>query len=78
MARVEPSDIGTSLVDIDRIRAALTANGVGVISGDMPETGRMEPGGEPKSNNDPKGNTNGNTNINVTSVHNEEVVSVFH
>lgn len=64
MARVEPTG-GTSLVDIDKIRAALAANGVGVIGGDMPST-----------NPDPRnGGQTSNNNNTITSVHSEEVVS---
>nr|XP_011305107.1 PREDICTED: uncharacterized protein LOC105267741 [Fopius arisanus] len=60
IARVEPIG-GTSLVDIDKIRAALAANGVGVIGGDMPS---------------PDPNASGttiNTNNTITSIHSEEV-----
>ncbi|XP_063974782.1 cadherin-86C [Diachasmimorpha longicaudata] len=62
VARVESTG-GTSLVDIDKIRAALAANGVGVVDGEMPPP-----------NVDPK---NGDTSINTTSTipsgYNEEV-----
>lgn len=33
MARVEQTEPGTSLVDVEKIREALAANGVGIIAG---------------------------------------------
>ncbi|XP_043267820.1 uncharacterized protein Cad86C [Venturia canescens] len=70
VARVESNNGGSSLVDVDRIRAALAANGVGVIGGDMPGMG---PKNETKPNDATTTNHNTNTVTNITTVHNEEV-----
>lgn len=66
VARVEPNGDRTSLVDIEKIRAVLAANGVGVIDGDMPAV-TVKP--TTTSHNT---NTNVNSSVSVTS---EEVVS---
>lgn len=69
VARVEQSGPGASFVDIEKIRAALAANGVGVINDDMKNDGTIH-GVESRSN----GGTINNNNS-ITTVHSEEVVS---
>lgn len=54
-------------MDIEKILAALTANGFGIIGGDMtPGNGT----GDPKDN-------GGGKNGSITTIHNEEVVSII-
>ncbi|KAK0174736.1 hypothetical protein PV327_010472 [Microctonus hyperodae] len=67
VARVEQSGPGASFVDIEKIRAALAANGVGVINDDMKNDGTIH-GVESRSN----GGTINNNNS-ITTVHSEEV-----
>ncbi|CAG5108414.1 Similar to Cad86C: Cadherin-86C (Drosophila melanogaster) [Cotesia congregata] len=64
VAQVEQKSPGGSFVDIEKILAALTANGFGIIGGDM------TPGNGTSNPKDNEGGKNGS----ITTIHNEEVI----
>ncbi|XP_074102675.1 uncharacterized protein LOC141529857 [Cotesia typhae] len=64
VAQVEQKSPGGSFVDIEKILAALTANGFGIIGGDMTPGNST---GVPKDN-------GGGKNGSITTIHNEEVI----
>ena len=80
MARVEQTEPGTSLVDVEKIREALAANGVGIIGGNaiMNTTMHMENTDVPPVDGTGRVNDGQTTLVNntVATVHSEEVVRI--
>lgn len=84
IARVEQTEVGTPLVDVERIRNTLAANGVGIIGGTgttnvsityndetttkLPINGIIHKGGD----------TQTHVNKTITNVHEEVVSSLIH
>ncbi|KOX75004.1 Cadherin-86C, partial [Melipona quadrifasciata] len=77
VARVEQTEPGTPLVDVEKIREALAANGVGIIGGNaiMNATVHVENTNPPPVDETPRVNDGQTTLVNntVTTVHSEEV-----
>ncbi|XP_043529529.1 cadherin-86C isoform X2 [Frieseomelitta varia] len=77
VARVEQTEPGTSLVDVEKIREALAANGVGIIGGNaiMNTTMHVENTNPPPVVGTPRVNDGQTTLVNntITHVHSEEV-----
>lgn len=78
MARVEQTEPGTPLVDVEKIREALAANGVGIIGGNaiMNTTMHMENTNPPPADGIPRVNDGQTTLVNntIATVQSEEVV----
>lgn len=82
MARVEQTEPGTSLVDVEKIRETLAANGVGIIGGtdtiiNTTHIDNTKPptDGSPRHTNANDGQTTIINNT-ITTIQNEEVVCI--
>nr|XP_012151364.1 PREDICTED: uncharacterized protein LOC105663916 [Megachile rotundata] len=79
VARVEQTEPGTPLVDVEKIREALAANGVGIINGTdtLTNTTMIIDNTRPPVDGTPRNNNNMQTsvinNTSITSIQNEEV-----
>lgn len=81
IARVEQTEPGTPLVDVEKIREALAANGVGIINGtdSLTNTTMIISNMKPPVDGTPRNGNNNNIqssiiNNTITSIQSEEVV----